>query len=115
MRARLRIVIGVASISKLGHDVRLSQNRLPKAYVRRNNNDPASTPRRSASRDLAPFDVALVTIKTRLHHASSGIPQVREMLIKHRTMLSNTCAPGLWLSLALVVAEGPQRTLSATL
>src|SRR5438876_3758642 len=47
-----------------------------------------------------------VAIKTEVQQAAAGIHKVREMLVKHRTMLINTLR-GLMAEFGIVVADGP--------
>src|SRR5438876_2156695 len=48
-----------------------------------------------------------VAIKTEVQQAAAGIHKVREMLVKHRTMLINSLR-GLMAEFGIVFAEGPQ-------
>ena len=76
-----------------------------KAYVRRNKNDPADAA--AICEAVSRPSMRFVAIKTEAQQAAAGIHQVREMLIKHRTMLSNMLR-GLMAEFGIVVADGPQ-------
>ena len=75
-------------IGKPGHRVRLIPPAYAKAYVRRNKNDPADAAAICEVVDRP--SMRFVTIKTEVQQAAAGIHKVREMLIKQRTMLTNT-------------------------
>lgn len=90
-------------ITKLGHQVRLIPPAYAKAYVRRNKNDPADAA--AICEAVGRPSMRFVTIKTEVQQAAAGIHKVREMLIKQRTMLTNTLR-GLMAEFGIVVAEG---------
>ena len=91
-------------IGKLGHGVRLIPPAYAKAYVRRNKNDPADA--EAICEAVSRPSMRFVAIKTEVQQAAAGIHKVREMLIKQRTMLTNTLR-GLMAEFGIVVAEGP--------
>ena len=74
-----------------------------KAYLRRNKNDAADAA--AICEAVGRPSMRFVTIKTEVQQAAAGIHKVREMLIKQRTMLTNTLR-GLMAEFGIVVAEG---------
>src|SRR6516164_10136416 len=90
-------------ITNLGHRVRLIPPAYAKAYLRRNKNDPADAA--AICEAVGRPSMRFVTIKTEVQQAAAGIHKVREMLIKQRTMLTNTLR-GLMAEFGIVVAEG---------
>src|SRR5712692_2612005 len=91
-------------IGKLGHRVKLMPPAYAKAYVRRNKNDPADAA--AICEAVSRPSMRFVAIKTEVQQAAAGIHKVREMLVKQRTMLTNTLR-GLMAEFGIVVAEGP--------
>ena len=90
-------------ITNLGHRVRLIPPAYAKAYLRRNKNDAADAA--AICEAVGRPSMRFVTIKTEVQQAAAGIHKVREMLIKQRTMLTNTLR-GLMAEFGIVVAEG---------
>jgi len=85
-------------ITKLGHDVRLIPPAYTRAYVRRNKNDAADAA--AICEAVSRPSMRFVAIKTKAQQAAAGVHKslplartgVREMLVKQRPMLINTCA-----------------------
>jgi len=72
--------------------------------VRRNKNDPADA--EAICEAVSRPSMRFVAVKTEVQQAAAGIHKVRAMLIKQRTMLTNTLR-GLMAEFGIVVAEGP--------
>jgi transposase len=96
---------------KLGHKVRLIPPAYAKAYVRRNKNDAADAA--AICEAVSRPGMRFVAIKSEEQQALASLHRVRDLMMKHRTMLRNQLR-GLMAEFGVVVPQG-RRGLNALL
>jgi transposase len=90
-------------LTALGHTVRLMPPAYCKAYVRRNKNDPADAA--AICEAVSRPSMRFVPIKTLKQQSEAVTHKARELLMKQRTMASNSLR-GLMAEFGIVVPEG---------